>query len=276
MGDPELDLVLAERDGDGVLTLTWNRPERRNGWSPELENAYFTRLDEAAADERVRAVVVTGAGKVFCPGLDMTRLSDLAEAPRGLDLTGRRFHYSPRAFPKPLIAAINGACAGIGLVQALMCDVRFAADTAKFSTAFARRGLAAEYGMSWVLPRYVGVENAMDLLLSARTFAAPEAKQLGLVSRVLPADEVLSAAQEYARDLARDASPRAMAIIKNQVLGDLDLGFDEALRRSYAVMHEQAAAPDLREGVAAFTQRRSPEFDPLPASFDVGHALRPR
>jgi enoyl-CoA hydratase/carnithine racemase len=269
-------LVLADLDDDGVLTLTWNRPERRNGWSPELENAYFARLDEAATDQGVRVVVLTGAGPTFCPGLDMARLSGLAEAPRGLDLTDRRFHYAPREFPKPLIAAINGACAGIGLVQALMCDVRFAADTARFSTAFARRGLAAEYGLSWVLPRYVGPENALDLLLSARTFDAAEARRLGLVSRVAPAGEVLAAAHAYAGDIARNASPTAMAVIKSQVLADLDRGFEDALRRSYAAMHEQALSPDLGEGVRAFTERRAPRFAPLPADFDVRHPLRPR
>ena len=124
----------------------------------------------------------------------------------------------PRTFPKPLVAAINGACAGVGLVQALFCHVRFAADTARFSTAFARRGLIAEYGIAWTLPRLVGLENALDLLLSARTFDAAEAKELGLVSRVVPREDVLSAAQEYARDIAGNCAPSAVAVIAAQVL----------------------------------------------------------
>jgi enoyl-CoA hydratase/carnithine racemase len=130
--------------------------------------------------------------------------------------------------------------------------------------------------LSWVLPRYVGPENALDLLLSARTFDAAEARRLGLVSRVAPAGEVLAAAHAYAGDIARNASPTAMAVIKSQVLADLDRGFEDALRRSYAAMHEQALSPDLGEGVRAFTERRAPRFAPLPADFDVRHPLRPR
>ena len=125
----------------------------------------------------MRAVVVTGAGPTFCPGADMARLGDLSA--EGASLPHRPVDV-PRAFPKPLIAAINGACAGVGLVQALFCHVRFAADTARFSTAFARRGLVAEYGIAWTLPRLVGLENALDLLLSGRTFDASEAKALGV------------------------------------------------------------------------------------------------
>ena len=167
------DVVLVETDADGVRTVTFNRPDRRNGWSAELEDAYYGALTAAALDEAVRAVVVTGAGTTFCPGADMTRLGGLAT--EGAVLPHRRVDV-PRTFPKPLIAAVNGACAGVGLVQALFCHVRFAADTARFSTAFARRGLIAEYGIAWTLPRLVGLENALDLLLSARTFDAAEAE----------------------------------------------------------------------------------------------------
>ena len=154
--------VLVETDGAGVCTLTFNRPERRNGWSSDLEDAYYAALTDAAADPAVRAVVVTGAGPTFCPGADMARLGDLSA--EGATLPHRPVDV-PRTFPKPLIAAINGACAGVGLVQALFCHVRFAADTARFATAFARRGLVAEYGIAWTLPRLVGLENALDLLL---------------------------------------------------------------------------------------------------------------
>src|SRR4051812_1295935 len=163
-------IVLAET-AEGVCVVTLNRPDRRNGWSPELEAAYFAALDRCEADDEVRAVVVTGVGRYFCPGLDLTRLAEVA-ASGGFSLAGRAPQYRPRRFRKPLIAAINGSCARIGLVQALQADVRFCAEEARFSTAFARRGLAAEYAISWVLPRYVGVENALDLLLSARTFDA--------------------------------------------------------------------------------------------------------
>ena len=205
----DADLVLTEVDADGVATFTLNRPGRRNAWTAAMENRYFDVLAAADTDPAVRVAVLTGAGTSFCPGLDMSRLAEVAGRP--VDISARRAQYVPRLFRKPLIAAINGACAGIGLTQALMCDVRFAARGARFSTAFARRGLGAEYGMSWVLPRYVGVGNALDLLLSSRVFEADEAQALGLVNRVLEPAEVLPAARAYARDLARNCSPAAMA-----------------------------------------------------------------
>jgi enoyl-CoA hydratase/carnithine racemase len=196
----------------------------------------------------------------------MGRLAEVAGRP--VDISARRPQYAPRLFRKPLIAAINGACAGLGLTQALMCDVRFAARGARFSTAFARRGLGAEYGMSWVLPRYVGVANALDLLLSGRVFDAAEARELGLVNWVVEPADVLSAAQEYARDLARNCSPAAMALIRHQVLADLGESFEEACRRSYAVMDVLNSGPDFREGVDSFAQKRPPSFPPLAAELD--------
>lgn len=252
--------VLADRDGDGVLTLTFNRPERRNGWADDMYEAYYAHLAGAAADEQVRAVVVTGAGSTFCPGADLSRLGGLAQEDARLP------HYPvdvPRRFPKPLIAAINGACAGVGLVQALFCHVRFAADTARFSTAFARRGLVAEYGIAWTLTRLVGQERTLDLLLSARTFDAAEARELGLVSRVVPRADVLAAAQAYARDLALHCSPRAMAVIAGQVLAAQESTFDEALQASYEHVDRFIGSADLREGVASFVERRPPRFAPL-------------
>ena len=259
------ELVLTELSS-GVATLTLNRPDRRNGWSPELEAAYFAALDACEADDDVRAVVLTGAGTTFCPGLDTQRLA--AVAGNGLDLSGRPPVFRPRRFPKPLIAAINGACAGIGLVQALLCDVRFAARGARFSTAFARRGLAAEYAISWVLPRYVGVENALDLLLSARTFDAAEAQELGLVSRLCDPDDVLGAAQAYAVDIATHCAPAALAAIRHQVYTDLDGGLEDAMVRALRLMVVTNSAPDLAEGVASFVERRVPQFGSI-ASMDA-------
>jgi enoyl-CoA hydratase/carnithine racemase len=254
------DAVLAETDVDGVRTLTFNRPERRNGWSVDLEDAYYAALTAAAADPAVRAVVVTGAGTTFCPGADMTRLGDLAA--EGASLPHRPVDV-PRTFPKPLIGAINGACAGVGLVQALFCHVRFAADTARFSTAFARRGLVAEYGIAWSLPRLVGLENALDLLLSARTFDAAEAQVLGLVSRVVPGAEVLGAAQAYARDIARNCAPSAVAVIAAQVLDGVDGTFADALDRAYIETDKRIGSADLREGIASWLEKRPPRFPPL-------------
>jgi enoyl-CoA hydratase/carnithine racemase len=274
-GPDPAGLVLADLDAAGVLTLTWNRPERRNGWSAELEDAYLDRLEQAAADPAVRVVGGTGAGTTFCPGADLARLDDLAAAGTGLDLAGRRPPDTPLRFPKPLVAAVNGGCAGVGLVQALMCDVRFAADTARFSTAFARRGLIAEYGLSWVLPRLVGVENALDLLLSGRTVDAAEARSLGLVSRVVPAADVLAAARAYAADVALHCSPRSTATIRSQVLGDLHGSYDEALSRAVDLMQEFLRGPDLAEGVASFRERRPPRFPGLPPHSATGDPVGP-
>jgi enoyl-CoA hydratase/carnithine racemase len=266
------ELVLFDVDADGVATFTLNEPAHRNGWSAAMENRYFDLLRDADADPAVRAAVLTGAGTSFCPGLNMDRLHSIAG--QTLDLSGRRPQYTPRLFRKPLIGAINGACAGIGLVQALQCDVRFAAAGARFSTAFARRGLGAEYNMSWVLPRLVGVENALDLLLSGRTFDAEEAHQLGLVSRVVDPDNVLSCAQEYARDIARNCSPIAVALIKHQVLADLDVGFEQAMLRSARVMGALNGGADVAEGVASFREKRPPSFAPLGVDLDPEEVTR--
>ena len=195
------DCVLLAVDEDGVALLTLNRPERRNGWTPQLEARFFELLEGLDHDPSVRVVVITGAGKTFCPGVDTGRLDTIAGQP--LDLSGRRPPAHAWQFRKPMIAAVNGACAGIGLVLALVCDVRFAAARARFSTAFARRGLAGEYGATWLLPRVIGAGRAADLLLSARIVDAREALEMGLVNRLVEGDEVLAAAMDYGRDMAR-------------------------------------------------------------------------
>jgi enoyl-CoA hydratase/carnithine racemase len=270
----ETDLVLYEVDADGVATLTLNRPERRNAWSIPMERRFFELLDQAATDPDVRAVVITGSGKSFCPGMDVQRLEQNSQPGQSLNLHERVPMYSRRLLPKPMIAAINGGCAGIGLVQALICDIRFAARGAKFTTAFTRRGLAGEYNLPYVLPRVIGLENALDLLLSGRTFDADEAKALGLVSRVVEPEDLLAAAQDYARDIARHCSPRAVAVMRHQVYGDLDRDFTEALSRSYSAMEFFAGSPDFREGVASFTEKRLPKFEGLPPEFDPEDATR--
>jgi enoyl-CoA hydratase/carnithine racemase len=164
-----------------------------------------------------------------------------------------------------VIAAINGPCAGIGLVQALMCDIRFAAADAKITTAFARRGLVAEHGMSWLLPRLVGHAHALDLLLSARVVLGDEAERLGLVNRALPGERLLDETLAYARDLAANCAPSSMAAMKRQVYEDLELPIDQALSRANVLMAESLQAPDFVEGVSSFVERRPPDFAPLAA-----------
>jgi enoyl-CoA hydratase/carnithine racemase len=263
---PTADAVTIEVDDDGVALLTLNRPERRNGWNPEMEARYFTVLEQADRDPAVRVAILTGAGATFCPGVDSGRLNLIAGQP--LDVTGRRSPVRAWAFRKPLIAAINGGCAGMGLVQALLCDVRFAARGAKFTTAFTRRGLVGEYGVTWLLPRLVGIGAATDLLLSGRIFDADEAQRLGVVNRVESPEQLLPAAREYAREIASNCSPRSLAFIRHQLHTDPQGGFDETLRSAYLAMAAAATSADFREGMDSFLQKRPPDFPPLDDACD--------
>lgn len=254
--------VLMTRDGP-VMLLTLNRPERLNAWTYELGDLYFDYLDEADADPTVRAIVVTGAGRGFCSGMDGAVLGQSAAGTRTMPARGRRMTHA-LSIRKPMIGAINGACAGFGLIQALHCDVRFAARSAVFTTAFVKRGLNAEYGSSWLLPRIVGHGRAMDLLLSARRVTADEAERIGLVNAVLPDDCLLDHAMAYARDLAENCSPIAMADAKQQVfgdwLGDCTAAEDGAKTLSHAPGHRV----DFAEGVASLVEKRAPRFADLP------------
>jgi enoyl-CoA hydratase/carnithine racemase len=243
----------------GVTVLTLNRPDRLNAWTAEMEDRYFDLLAEAGADDAVRAIVVTGAGRGFCAGADMESLQGVGEVSEEM-FAGRRPQRFPLSIPKPIVAAINGACAGIGMVQALMCDIRFAAAGAKLTTAFARRGLVAEHGMSWALPRLVGPGHALDLLLSGRVLVAEEAASMGLVNRVLPGEELLAFTLAYARDLAANCSPAAMRSMKAQVYRDLERPLSEAVDEANRLMVDSLRAPDFREGVMSFVERRPPRF----------------
>src|SRR3954453_1115613 len=255
------DVVLHEGRDDGVGILTLNRPARMNAWTGELEERYFSLLADFDAADDVRAIVVTGAGRGFCPGADMDALQG-KDVPRG-SLTDRKPVTFPLTVRKPLIGAIKGACAGVGFVQALMFDVRFAAAGAKFTFAFARRGLIAEYGSSGILPRLVGMSRALDLMMSSRTFTAEEALELGVVNHVVPKEEVLDAAIAYASDLARNCSPTSMAVMKQQLYGHALVAVDTALKESNKLMRESLARPDFKEGVSSYVQKRAPLFAPL-------------
>jgi enoyl-CoA hydratase/carnithine racemase len=250
---------------DGVALLTLNRPERLNAWTTEMEHVYFALLEQCGADEQVRAIVVTGTGRGFCAGADMQQLQELGDGTliESAETVERRPQSLPLSIPKPIIAAINGACAGIGLVQALMCDMRFAAEGAKLTTAFARRGLIAEHGISWILPRLVGPARALDLLLSGRVVFAEEAQALGLVNRVYAPDRLLEAALEYAGELAAHCSPASMAAMKRQVYADLERTLPDALAEADRLMLASFTAPDFVEGVASFVERRDPRFATL-------------
>jgi len=266
----------------GVLLLTFDRPERKNSWNTDIETQYFDHLEAASSDPAVRAVVVTGAGSTFCPGMDMSVLDrSSGGGPSFASLMGAR---RPQTFalsvPKPVIAAINGACAGIGYVQALMCDVRFAVPTAKLTPAMSRRGLIAEDAMSWLLPRLVGLGRAADLLLSGRVITGADAHAYGLVQELAPAGKIVDRAVDYATDLAVNCSPQAMALTKHQLHADLGSSVERARQRSLALLEVARAHPDYREGVASFLERRAPAFagyagGPLdPEAIDTGASQR--
>jgi enoyl-CoA hydratase/carnithine racemase len=253
--------VLLDVDDVGVALITLNRPEHNNSWTPELEAEFYAVLDDVDRNPHARAAVLTGAGRMFCPGAGGGRLEEIAET--GIDYAGRTPFLRTLEFRKPLIAAINGGCAGIGFVQAMMCDVRFMASTAKLSTAFARRGLPGEHAISWVLPRIVGVEHAMDLLLSGRTVHADEAQRIGLVSRVVELETLLPRAIEYARDIAANCAPEALAMIKRQVLDDIESPLAAAYDRAIKLTEAASRTASFREGVAAFSEKRPPNFPGL-------------
>jgi enoyl-CoA hydratase/carnithine racemase len=261
-----VDEVVLSAVADGVATVTLNRPERMNAWTAAMEERYFATLDDLQRDSQTRAIVVTGAGRGFCAGLDAEDLTGATKGVPARDNAQTMLHAL--SIEKPMICAINGGCAGIGLVQALACDVRFAASGAKIATAFARRGLVAEFGASWFLPRIVGHANALDLLLSGRTITAEEALELGLVNRVVPGERLLEDAHAYAHDLALHCSPLAMAAIKRQVYDDwlrTAWASEDEWRRLIAQQHRRA---DFREGVASFVERRPPKFAPYTGASD--------
>lgn len=258
------DLVLAERRG-AVLVLTLNRPERLNAWTDALEARYYEHLDAAEADPEVRAIVLTGAGRGFCAGADMDVLEGATGEGDVPDSIVNR--PRPRDFPltlrKPLIGAINGPAAGLGFVEALYCDVRFCVPTAKLTTAFVRRGLVAEYGVSWLLPRLVGTSRALDLLLSGRVILGEEAHRIGLVDHLAAPEELLEAAVAYATDLSANCSPASMATIKAQVQRGLDQSFGENFDESERLIAASFERPDAAEGVDSYLEKRPPAFPPL-------------
>jgi enoyl-CoA hydratase/carnithine racemase len=257
---------------NGIATVTLNRPDKLNAWTPQMEAELRAAMGAADADAAVRAIVLTGAGRGFCAGADMNVLAAIQSGaqrstpqpapPHDMD---RRSDYQVRYgyFPslsKPVIGAINGPCAGLGLVVALYCDLRFAADSAIFTTAFARRGLIAEHGISWMLPRLVGQTRALDLLLSARKVDAAEAYRIGLVDRVCATAKLMDDTLAYARDLAASVSPRSMAVIKRQLWETPFQTLAEATAVANQEMRASFASEDFKEGVAHFVEKRAPRF----------------
>ena len=279
MPDRELKVTSYEVD-DRVAIVTLNRPDRLNAWTARMEHEYRANLERADADGEVRAVVVTGAGRGFCAGADFDALDGLTKGQPyvgggGESATGataavpadlaHAFSF-PLGLRKPVIAAVNGPAAGVGFVLMCFTDIRFAAAGAKLTTSFSRLGLPAEHGISWLLPRLIGPARAADLLFSSRVILAEEAASMGLVNQVVPPEEVLPAALAYARRLAYEVAPSSLATIKRQLWTDQLGGLDAAARGAVELLHGMLRAPDFTEGVAAFTEKRPPEFPPLAPS----------
>lgn len=252
---------------DGVATLSLNRPEANNAQNVEMERRFQELLVRADDDPEVRAIIVTGVGRTFCVGGDAAMAKDIIAAggwAESIPHPMARFGIGVR---KPVVAAINGACAGAGLVWAVSCDVRFAARGAKLSAAFPRRGCVAERGLSWTLPRLIGMGHASDLLLSGRTVLADEAQAIGLVNRTTAPEDLITVAREWAVDVAANCSPTAMATIKRQLQQDTQGDFAGALARSSDdVLVATTGDTDFREGFLSFLERRPASFGPLPPS----------
>ena len=263
-----------------IATVTLNRPEKLNAWTGVMEQEVRAALIEAADDEDVGVIILTGSGRGFCSGADMNNLNTIQQGassggptsdsvrsvnnaiPGGLSLSNDyslRYTYFPTV-PKPIIAAINGPAAGLGLIMSLYCDVRFASDAAVFSTAFSRRGLIAEHGISWMLPKLVGPQNALDLTLSGRKFTAAEAKDMGLVSKVFPMNSFIDEVHAYASEMANLVSPRSVRIMKRQIYQAMLNSLEHSVLLANSEMPASFESEDFKEGVAHFVERRAPKF----------------
>ncbi len=262
---------------DAIATITLNRPDRLNAWTFQMGAEVRHACFEAEHDERVRAIVVTGAGRGYCAGADMATLQSLQTGKIGDEVAAVsmpasdpldpsvpsvfRGEYSyPLGLSKPVIAAVNGIAAGLGVSYMLYYDIRVASDRARFTTVFARRGLIAEHGSAWILPRLIGTANACELLFSGRTIDAQEALALGLVNRVVPHDDLMAVVREMATEMATLCSPRSLRIMKRQIYGDLFTDLQSAIMESDAEMVACFSTADFREGIASFLERRPPRF----------------
>jgi len=261
-----------------VATITLNRPDKLNAWTANMDQEVRAAMYQADADENIRVIILTGAGRGFCAGADMSLLNSISQ--EGLGARGqtgflrnadngeranvrpdfqKKYSYFP-SLTKPVIAAVNGPAVGLGFILTLYCDIRFASEGARFGTAFAKRGLIAEYGLAWMLPRLIGPASALDMLFSARMVDAQEALRMRLVNQVFPQDTFLDHVNAYALDLANNVSPRSLRVMKEQIYNAMFQSLSEAFESSEEAMLQSLQCEDFKEGVAHFLQKRAPIF----------------
>jgi enoyl-CoA hydratase/carnithine racemase len=262
---------------DRIATITMNRPERLNAWTPTMGHELYDAFQKASDDAEVRVIVVTGAGRGYCAGADMSNLQGIQRGEGGGDAPAPRdeartrgatalhpalatAYAYPCSVPKPVIAALNGPVAGLGFTHMLYYDLRIASDRARFTTAFARRGLIAEHGSSWMLPRLIGMAHACDLMFTGRVIGAEEALAMGLVNRVVPHDDLMPHVYEAAGELATLSSPRSIGVMKRLLYTHQFTDLAAATAEGDAEMLASFPSEDFREGVASFLQKRPPRF----------------
>lgn len=258
--DTGTDDLLAERRDDGVVVATLNRPDTRNAFSGAMGRALSALYERADADDDVRVVVLTGTPPAFCAGADFSSGSDVFERSESPSFSACPVNPTAWQIRKPVIAAMNGHAIGLGLTLALHCDLRIAALEGKYGVVQVRRGVMPDAYSHWTLPRLAGMASAADILLTGRTFSGAEAKELGIASRALPAEEVLPAALEIAHDMAVNTAPVSVAVTKRLLWASFNLTAAEVARAETELHHHVMGEADAREGVHAFLERRDPSW----------------
>lgn len=268
----EYEAILVEVSDDGIATLTLNRPEAMNAWNGAMSSEFEHAIKQLDKDDGVRVVVLTGAGRAFCAGADLSAGAD-SFSPVEDDATPgdeikKRTTYADRFWPhmmrKPVIAAINGHAIGVGITLPMTCDVRFVAENAKIQFAFTRRGMIPELGTHAIVPRVLGLSNAADLMLSGRMFSGTEAAELGVATRALPAEDVLPAALENAKEYLL-AAPASVAIAKRLLWETISPSISDTMERESKLFDWTAGQPDATEGIMSFVEKRAPKWTLRPS-----------